>query len=169
MPIVTLHFNRVKKILGRKIARQTIISTLPFLGLDIEDEASDHVSVEYSPNRPDFSTDYGIVTGLQGLLGIKIGMPHLRIKAGKNAIRVDSSVRKIRPYVVAIEARNGILDSETIRQIIAMQEDLHNGIGRKRKKISIGIHDLDKVKFPLAYKTIDRAHRFVPLNSQDEM
>ncbi len=169
MPIVTLHFNRVKKILGRKIARQTIISTLPFLGLDIEEETHDHVNVEYSPNRPDFSTDYGIVTGLQGLLGIKIGISQLRIKAGKNAIRVDASVRKIRPYIVAIEARNGNLDNETIKQIITMQEDLHNGIGRKRKKISIGIHDLDKVKFPLAYKTIDRTHRFIPLNSQDEM
>ena len=34
---------------------------------------------------------------------------------------------------------------------MAMQEDLHFGIGRKRKKSSIGIHDLDKISFPLVY------------------
>ena len=27
-----------------------------------------------------------------------------------------------------------------------MQEDLHNGIGRKRRKVSIGIHNFDVIK-----------------------
>ncbi len=35
------------------------------------------------------------------------------------------------------------MDDETVRQLISMQEDLHNGIGRKRKKVSIGLHNLD--------------------------
>ena len=169
MPVVTIYFNRLGKILGRKISKEKIISTLPFLGLDIEEETSDHVSVEYSPNRPDFSTDYGIATGLQGLLGMKLGMPLLKIKKGSDSIRSDVSVTKVRPYIIAIEARNRSLDDETIKQIITMQEDLHNGTGRRRKKASIGIHDLDKIKFPLTYKAVARAHRFVPLNSQNEM
>ncbi|MDE1762961.1 MAG: phenylalanine--tRNA ligase subunit beta [Thaumarchaeota archaeon] len=169
MPVVTLYFNRIGKLLGRKVSREKITSTLPFLGLDIEEETSDHINVEYSPNRPDFSTDYGVATGLQGILEIKLGIPSLKIKKGKHAIRADSSVGKIRPYIVAIEATNGKMDDETIRQIITMQEDLHNGIGRRRKKVSIGMHDLDKIKFPLVYKTVERTHKFVPLNSQDAM
>lgn len=169
MPVVTLYFNRISKMLGRKVSKEKITSALPFLGLDIEEETSDHINVEYSPNRPDFSTDYGVVTGLQGLLEIKLGMPLLKIKKGKNIIMTDSSVGKIRPFVVAIEAHDGNLDDETIRQIITMQEDLHNGIGRRRKKVSIGIHDLNKIKFPLVYKAVERNHMFVPLNSQDAM
>lgn len=169
MPVVTLYFNRIKKILGRSIPKGKIIDTLPFIGLDIEDETADHINVEYSPNRPDYSTDYGIVTGLQGLLGIKLGMPMLKIKNGKYSIKADPSVSKIRPYVTAIEARNGKLDDETIRQIITMQEDLHNGLGRRRKKASIGIHDLEKIKFPLYYKTVTREHSFVPLESDVSM
>ena len=169
MPVVTLYFDRMKKILGRSIAKGKIIDTLPFIGLDIEDETSDHINVEYSPNRPDYSTDYGIITGLQGLLGIKFGMPVLKIKNGKYSIKADPSVSKIRPYVTAIEARNGKLDDETIRQIITMQEDLHNGLGRRRKKTSIGIHDLEKIKFPLCYKTVTREHSFVPLESDASM
>ncbi len=169
MPVVTIYFNRLQKILGKKISKEKVIDTLPFLGLDIEEETHDHINVEYSPNRPDYSTDYGIVTGLQGLLGIKTGMPRLQLKAGKNTIKVDSSISKIRPYVTAVEAKNGTLDDETIRQIITMQEDLHNGIGRRRKKASIGLHDLDKIKFPLYYKSIDKDHRFVPLGYDSEM
>lgn len=165
MPVVTLYFDRIKKIIGRSIPTRKIIDTLPFIGLDIEDETADHINVEYSPNRPDYSTDYGIITGLQGLLGIKLGMPVLKIKNGKYSIKADPSVSKIRPYVTAIEARNGKLDDETIRQIITMQEDLHNGLGRRRKKASIGIHDLEKIKFPLYYKTVTREHSFVPLES----
>ncbi|MDE1765789.1 MAG: phenylalanine--tRNA ligase subunit beta [Thaumarchaeota archaeon] len=169
MPVVTLYFDRIGKLLGRKVSKEKIMSTLPFLGLDIEEEGQDHINVEYSPNRPDFSTDYGIATGLQGLLEIKLGMPTLKIKKGNHAIKADPSVGKIRPYIVAIEALDGKMDDETIRQIITMQEDLHNGIGRRRKKVSIGIHDLDRIKFPLVYKAVERTHRFVPLNSQDAM
>nr|AIE93455.1 phenylalanyl-tRNA synthetase subunit beta (FARSB, pheT) [uncultured marine thaumarchaeote AD1000_36_B08]AIF23067.1 phenylalanyl-tRNA synthetase subunit beta (FARSB, pheT) [uncultured marine thaumarchaeote SAT1000_12_G09] len=40
---------------------------------------------------------------------------------------------KIRPFVTGIIARNGIIDDETIKQLMNMQEDLHFGIGRKRK------------------------------------
>ncbi|MDE1769418.1 MAG: phenylalanine--tRNA ligase subunit beta [Thaumarchaeota archaeon] len=168
MPVVTLYFDRLKKILGNA-PKAKIIETLPFIGLDIEDETADHINVEYSPNRPDYSTDYGIVTGLQGLLGKKLGMPVLKIKTGKNSVKAEPSVSKVRPYVTAIEARNGKLDDETIRQIITMQEDLHNGLGRRRKKASIGIHDIEKIKFPLYYKTTTRDHSFVPLESETSM
>ena len=50
-----------------------------------------------------------------------------------------------------------------------MQEDLHMGIGRKRKKSSIGIHDLDKISFPLIYTTTNKNHKFIPLNSEKEL
>jgi len=49
---------------------------------------------------------------------------------------------------------------------MTMQEDLHFGIGRKRKKSSIGIHDLDKISFPLLYTTTNKNHEFIPLNSE---
>ena len=75
---------------------------------------------------------------------------------------------KIRPFVTGIIARSGIIDDETIKQLMNMQEDLHFGIGRKRKKSSIGLHDLDKISFPLNYTTATREHSFVPLNSESK-
>ena len=169
MPVVELSYSRLQKLLG-KVSKKQISESLPFLGLDIESEDKDLVRVEYSPNRPDYSTDLGIALGLQGLFGIRSGAVKLNIKKSTDyAINVEQSVAKIRPFVTGIIAKNGRIDDYTIKQLMAMQEDLHFGIGRKRKKSSIGIHDLDKISFPLTYTTTKRDHKFVPLNSDHEL
>jgi len=169
MPVVELSLSRLQKLIGKNTNKKQILDSLPFLGLDIESLGRNIVRVEYSPNRPDYSTDFGIALGLQGILGISKGMLRLNIrKKGDYEINVDSSTSRIRPFVTGIIARNGSLDDEGVKQIINMQEDLHFGLGRKRKKSSIGIHDLDRISFPLKYTTTSRDHRFVPLNSTKE-
>ena len=169
MPVVELNLNRIKKLVSGNTTKKKIIDVIPFLGLDIESQDGDEIRIEYSPNRPDYSTDFGIALGLQGLLGIKKGVQKLNIKkTGKYEINVDSSVSKIRPFVTGIVAKNGAIDDQTIKQLMNMQEDLHFGIGRKRKKSSIGLHDLDKILFPLTYTTTTREKSFVPLNETKE-
>ena len=169
MPVIELNISRIRKLVSGNVSRKQILDVLPFLGLDIESEDGDKIRIEYSPNRPDYSTEFGVALGLQGLLGIKKGIQKTSIKKkGKFAIKVDSSLTKIRPYVTGIIAKNGTLDSDDIQQLMWMQEDLHDGIGRKRKKSSIGLHDADKISFPLTYTTTSREHRFVPLNSNTE-
>ena len=169
MPVIELNLSRIKKIISGNVTKKRIVDTLPFLGLDIESQDGDKIRIEYSPNRPDYSTDFGIALGLEGLLGIKKGIQKTNIKKqGKFEIKVDPSVSKIRPFVTGVIARNGTIDDETIKQLMNMQEDLHFGIGRKRKKSSIGLHDLDSISFPLNYTTSTRGHSFVPLNSESK-
>jgi len=168
MPVVQLYLNRLQKLVGKKSNKNKIISKIPFLGLDIEEQTNEFLRVEYSPNRPDYATDFGIALGLQGLFGIKKGMPKLSIKKGNYNLKVDSSVKKVRPYITSIVAKSGTLNDETIRQLITLQEDLHFGIGRRRKKTSIGIHDLDKILFPIKYTTVTKNHKFIPLDSSQE-
>jgi len=168
MPVVELNYSRLQKLVG-KTNKKKIKDTLPFLGLDIESESNDEVRIEYSPNRPDYSTDFGIALGLQGLLGLKKGILKLNIKKSKAYdVKVDSSVSKVRPFVTGIVAKNGKIDDKILRQLMVMQEDLHFGIGRRRKKSSIGIHDLDKISFPLKYTTTSRDYKFIPLTSNKE-
>ena len=169
MPVVELNLNRIKKLVSGKITKKKIIDVFPFLGLDIESQDGDEIRIEYSPNRPDYSTDFGIALGLQGLLAVKKGVQKVNIKkTGKYEINVDSSVNKIRPFVTGIVAKNGTIDDQTIKQLMNMQEDLHFGIGRKRKKSSIGLHDLDKILLPLTYTTTTRDKSFIPLNETKE-
>ena len=169
MPVIALSYPRLQKLVG-KVSKKQISESLPFLGLDVESEDEKTIRVEYSPNRPDYSTDFGIALGLQGLLGIKTGAIKLKIKkSNQYKINATPSVSKIRPYVTGIIAKNGKINDDVLEQLIQMQEDLHMGIGRKRKKSSIGIHDLNKISFPLLYTTTTRNHKFIPLNSEKEL
>jgi phenylalanyl-tRNA synthetase beta chain len=163
MPVVNVTTDRLKKFVpGVKMDK--VLDILPFVALDIEGIDNNTIRVEYNPNRPDFSSDYGIARALRGLLGLETGMPKFKI-AGKSgqAVKVEQQVKKIRPHIVALVAKNGKLDDETIKQLIAMQEDLHNGVGRRRKKASIGIHNLDAIQFPVTYRAVDSDYSFVPL------
>ena len=117
--LVELSISRLQKLVGKNTNKKQILDNLPFLGLDIESLGRNTVRVEYSPNRPDYSTDFGIALGLQGILGINKGMLRLNVRnQGNYEIRVDSSTSKIRPFVTGIIARNGSLDDEAVKQII---------------------------------------------------
>ncbi len=201
MPVVDLGLARLQGLLGaggNRVTKKRIIETLPFLGLDIESgsAADGTVRVEYSPNRPDYSTEYGIAMGLEGLLGIATG-PVDAVNTGKGAgrgrggkqggggrrggkqgetprrIRADLSVLRVRPCITgvcAIGAAPGTrVDDNLIKQLMTMQEDLHMGIGRGRKKSSVGIHDLDALSFPLRYTTATRNHMLTPLHESAPM
>lgn len=169
MPVVNVSLVRLKKMVpGVKVDRA--LEMLPFVGLDIEGADGDIVRVEYNPNRPDFSSDYGIARALSGLLGKKTGAPKFRISGRSGiSVKVDRKVKSVRPFLAALVARNGRLDDESIKQIISMQEDLHNGPGRRRKKASIGIHNLDAIKGPVKYTLVKDSHSFVPLGESDRM
>lgn len=168
VPVVNVTVDRLKRFVpGVKLEKA--LDTLPFVALDIEGIDNNVIRVEYNPNRPDFSSDYGIARALRGLLSIETGLPKFKI-AGKSglAVKVDPAVKRIRPVIVALVARNGRLDDQTIKQLIAMQEDLHNGVGRRRRKASIGIHNLDVIKFPVTYKAVGGEYSFEPLEGPEQ-
>jgi phenylalanyl-tRNA synthetase beta chain len=168
VPVVNIKFERLKRLVSG-IKMNKVLDLLPFVGVDIEDVGKDVIRVEYNPNRPDLSSDYGVARALRGLLDIETGLPKFKL-AGRSglAVSIEDAVRKIRPYLIALVAKNGTLDDETLKQLIVMQEDLHNGIGRKRRKASIGIHNLDVIQFPVTYKTVSGDYSFTPLDESSE-
>lgn len=163
MPVVNIISSRLRKLIPG-IGIERILETLPYAGLDIEGMEGDVIRVEYNPNRPDFSSDFGIARALRGLLRVELGMPSIKISRNSGAtILIDRKVKQIRPHVGGLIAKDGKLDDETIKQLIAMQEDLHNGIGRRREKASIGIHSLDAIRFPITYTVGAKDYSFTPL------
>ena len=149
-----------------------IIEKLPYIGLDIEgmDEEDEIIKVEFNPNRPDFASENGILRALRGLFEMEIGLPIIKnVEESNYVINVDKTVTEIRPIIYGFVAkRENPLNEYEISQLISMQEDLHNGIGRKRKKASIGIHDLEFIVFPLNYTTVSKNCSFTPLDKQIE-
>jgi phenylalanyl-tRNA synthetase beta chain len=167
LPVLKIYFSRLVKMTG--LSQERILDRLPFLGLDIEGVDADSVRVEYNPNRADFSTDYGIARALKGLVGTDVGLPTYMVAAGPIAVKADANLAKIRPWIACAVVRGLKMDDETVRQIISMQEDLHNGIARKRKKAAIGLHNLDAIQAPLHYRGMRESFQFVPLGSSKKM
>jgi phenylalanyl-tRNA synthetase beta chain len=164
LPVINVTTSLLNKFFpGKDLVK--LIDFLPYIGLDIEGIDNEVIRVEYNPNRPDFASAYGIVRALKGILDIETGIPKFRLlKNSIYKISVESSVKQVRPVIVSLVAKKSdVHDNEAIKQLISMQEDLHDGIGRRRKKASIGIHDLDSIKFPVTYKTVSDDFSFVPL------
>ncbi len=164
MPVVEISMSRFAKMVGAD--RRRILDRLPYVGLDIESLEGDSVRVEYSPNRPDFGTDFGIARALRGLLSKEVGLPRYKVSPSGIAVSVDKRLSEIRPYIACATATGLRLGDEDVRQIISLQEDLHNGLGRRRKVVAIGLHDLKAVKPPLSYGAVRSSFKFAPLGSK---
>ena len=170
MPVISLNQKRFSKLLGKEISIQEMAKNLPWLGLDIEEVGTDYIRVEYNPNRIDFSSHAGIVRALKGMLELELGMPNYKINFGETVLNVDKSVSQVRPYIAGAVIRGLKLDDEAVKELMEMQEDLHWGVGRNRKKASIGVHNLDAVKPPFTYTTADPDEvKFVPLDKSEKM
>jgi phenylalanyl-tRNA synthetase beta chain len=166
MPVIQLSLPRLGRYCKNKASEKVILEILPYLGLDIEDQSGDVVSVEYSPNRPDFSSEAGIARSLVGLLGIITGPPKFEFLKSKFKVTVSGKeILKVRPFIQGLYAEISVTD-EIIKQLITMQEDLHNGIGRRRSKVAIGIHNASVISNSIKYYGVtDESYSFVPLGS----
>jgi phenylalanyl-tRNA synthetase beta chain len=164
MPVVNIFKTRIKSVFPNKQIEE-ILGKLPFVGLDIEGVDKSKIRVEYNPNRPDFSSDTGIFRSLKGLLNNTLGLPSFRYSSDKSyQITIDRKVKQIRPILLFFVAKNTNINNFILNQLISMQEDLHNGIARGRKKAAIGIHDLNQIEFPLIYNTKSQQESFIPLD-----
>jgi len=170
MPAITLKTSRLSALLGREIKTAELVEAIRELGLAVEEVGEDYVKAEYNPNRPDFSSVVGVARALQGILGLKTGMPRYRVYDSGVKLIVDPKVSEVRPFVVSAIVKNLELSGEVIEEIIAMQEDLHWIIGRDRRKVAIGLHDYSKVKPPVYYRAIPPdSISFVPLGETRKM
>ena len=171
MPVVNVRPSLLSKIFAETTLDE-IIEKLPYLGLDIEgvDLKNDKIRIEFNPNRPDFSSENGIVRALKGIMNIELGRTIIRdLQPSSNLIRIEERLKELRPIIQGLIAkRDNPITHEELTQLISMQEDLNNGLGRKRKKSSIGMHNYDALTFPLLYKGVPRQTKFVPLDGDKE-
>lgn len=170
MPVITLYADRFSSFVGRPLTAEEMVKWLPWLGVDIEETGPDYVKVEFNPNRIDLSSYAGVARAFCGLRGWETGLPRYEVREGDIVLRVDPRVSRVRPYVVAAVVCNLSLDDEAVKELMEMQEDIHWGVGRDRRKVSIGVHNLDAVQPPFTYTAAEPdAVRFVPLDKTEEM
>ncbi len=172
MPVITLHYEDLEKLTGTD--KETIIKRVPMIGgADIERVEDEYVDIEFFPDRPDlYSVEGGAARAMRGgFLDLETGLPEYEIKPYKVSISVSEDILKIRPFLGCAVVRGGVkFTSSSIKSLMDLQEDLHwGGLGRNRKKVSIGVHDLKNVKPPFRYMAVDPGFEFVPLDYTEKM
>ncbi|MDP4039183.1 MAG: phenylalanine--tRNA ligase subunit beta [Candidatus Pacearchaeota archaeon] len=148
------------------------IEKISLFGTPLEKADDKEIEIEVFPNRPDLISLQGFARAFKAFIGKDTGLKIYPInKPEKNySVKVDKSVKPIRPHTVCAIVKNINFNDEKIKEIIDLQEKLHITIGRNRKKVAIGIYPLEKIKLPITYTARDpNLIKFIPLEASREM
>jgi phenylalanyl-tRNA synthetase beta chain len=171
LPTIELKIERLEKLLKKDLNLEDLEYDLQWISLDMEDinKEEQTLKVEYNPNRPDFASPEGIARALKGYYELEMGIPNYQIKSGDIIVNVDPSVKRVRPYIVCGVIRDVFLDEDEVATLMNIQEQLHWAIGRDRRKVAIGVHDLDKIEPPFRYTAVKpESVSFVPLHGDGD-
>jgi len=149
---------------------EKIFEELSLFGTPAE-TIGDEIEIEINPNRPDLIPLQGLLRAFKTFQG-KIKTKNYKInKPEKNyKVRIDKSVKDVRPYTVCTIVKNLKLDDAKIKELVNIQEKIHSTLGRNRKKIAIGIYPLEKIKLPISYEAKSPSSiNFAPLGTDKEM
>jgi phenylalanyl-tRNA synthetase beta chain len=170
MPVVTFDYNDYINLLGHKISKDKLIERLPMIGADLDKVEDDEISIEFFPDRPDLASVEGIARATRAFFNFETGLKKYPIKKSDIVINVEKSVENVRPYVVTALIKNVTMTDELIASLMELQEKLHGGIGRNRKKVAIGVHNFEPIEPPFTYKAVNPdSVQFVPLNKVESM
>ena len=169
MTILTLNRKEFEKKIGK--VTPEIEDKITEMGTPIEEVTDEEVSVEVFPNRPDllslgnFARAVNQFNGKAKIAYFKINKPEENFK-----VTIEKSVKEVRPHTVCAIVKGMRFNDEKIKEIVDLQEKMHNSIGRKRKKIAIGIYPLDKIGLPIRFVAKKPEDiKFLPLESRREM
>ncbi len=145
---------------------------ISMFGAPLEKFDNSEIEIEVFPNRPDLLSYHGFKRAFLGFLGKQKGLKEYKLNKPEKdyLVLVDNSVKEVRPYTACAIVKGLKFDDDKIKEIIDIQEKLHLTIGRKRKKVAIGIYPLEKIKLPITFKALEPDKiKFVPLETEREM
>ncbi|MEK6757614.1 MAG: phenylalanine--tRNA ligase subunit beta [Nanoarchaeota archaeon] len=163
-----------RKIFEKEIGKldEKMQDRISMFGTPLESFNDNEIELEIFPDRPDLLSYQGFKRSFLGFLGKKTGLKIYKINKPEKdyEVTIDSSVKDIRPYTACAIVKKLEFDNEKIKDIIEVQEKLHNTLGRKRKKVAVGIYPLEKIKLPITYKALEPDQiKFIPLEMNKEM
>jgi phenylalanyl-tRNA synthetase beta chain len=170
MPVIKFEIAELERLLGKSVPREQLAKDIPQIGADVEDAKGDTWAVEFFPDRPDLFTVEGIARAMRAWYGFQPGLRRYETRPSGTHVTADAAVAKVRPFIQAAFVRGVHVTEARLNALIDLQEDLHWGLGARRRRVAIGIHDASVLSPPFTYTTwgLDE-HRFVPLQHNDSM
>ncbi len=170
MANVTFPRKQFEKEIGK--LDEQMQNKIAMFGTPLEKFDDDEIEIEVFPNRPDLLSYHGFKRSFLAFLGKKTGLKKYQVHKPEKGykIKIDSSLKNIRPYTVCAIVKGLKFDDEKIKEMIDIQEKLHQTLGRKRKKLAIGIYPLEQIKLPITFTAMEPDKiKFIPLEAEREM
>ncbi len=168
MPSIEFNKNDLMELIGEEMDDELLEEQLTEIGVEVEEIEDDKMEVETTSDRIDLLSVEGIARNLRSYLKKEKGLKKYGIMDEGLKFR-DKGV-EVRPEVVGAVVKDVELNTAAMKSLIQLQEKLHGTFGRDRKKVSIGVHDIENIKFPLEYRECGPEEiSFVPLEKEEEM
>lgn len=170
MVVVTLPYADLVALLGKEVSLAELEEAIPMMGAAHEGREGKALRMEFNPDRPDLYSVEGVARALRSFLDLEEDPPAYAVKVSGIDFLVEKSVKGVRPVAVGAVVRDVTLTEDLLASIVELQERLHAGPGRNRRRVAIGLHDLETVEPPFRYRGVraDEAP-FVPLGGSEPM
>lgn len=170
VPVIKFPIAELERLLGKSVPRAQLAQDIPKLGADAEDTKGETWAIEFFPNRPDLYTVEGIARAMRAWYGVQTGLRTYAAKPSGAHVTVDPSVEKVRPHIQCAIVRGVDVTQASLDALIELQEDLHWGLGARRRRVAIGVHDLAPLSPSYAYTTWGLDERaFTPLQDTRDL
>jgi phenylalanyl-tRNA synthetase beta chain len=166
MPTIKYDRKELKKLIGKRMNDEQLTNLIQLAKPNFEGMDGDKIVIEHTADRPDLFSIEGLARDISYYAGIRKGLTKFSI--GKPKVEINISRVGSRPYVSAAIFRKVKMDG-FFEGMIELQEILSTSIGRKRSKVAIGVHDLDKIKGKIYYSPVSRNEIFDPLGGTGKM
>ncbi|MDE1870409.1 MAG: phenylalanine--tRNA ligase subunit beta [Candidatus Micrarchaeota archaeon] len=156
-------------LLGSKLDDKKLESYIAKMGFEMEGASATEVTIELPANRPDLVDIVGFARALKNFLHkgkalkyeLKNPLPIFQIKVGKD-------VKDVRSFISALVVEDIKFSEESLKHLLNFTEKFASNYGRARKKLAIGLHDLDSITPPLAYDAV-KDEEFYSLGSKKKI
>lgn len=168
MPVIHVDVQEMQRLLGKKVDLKEVAAKLPTIGADLDASDPATWNVEFFPNRPDLYSTEGVARALRAFLGLEPGLRAYKVAKPRETLIIDASVKAVRPFILGAVVSGLAFTDRRIQGLMELQEDLHWGVGARRRKASIGVHDKARLVPPYTYKAIGLDDvAFVPLQGTE--
>lgn len=169
MPTITIDLKELREMTQISDLDNLIKAIIQFKG-EVKEASNDEMTVELEPDRPDLISVEGLARALRGYFEIETGLHKASTtKLRKSNLTVKVFNAKVRPHIACAIVKDLKLDNRAVRSLMRMQEGLHLTMGRDRRKVAIGFHDLSAIKPPIIYTEADAKTEITPLDMPIEM
>jgi phenylalanyl-tRNA synthetase beta chain len=170
MVVVDTSFKRLQTLTKGDLTLDILDKTLANMGMELDNVEGDEIKIEITAERTDLLTPEGLARAINCYLGYTKKYKEITVNKSNYVHKVDKAVKKYRPYTRSFVVKGLTLTDENIKSLMWIQEKMHDTYGRKRKKLAIGVYNLDLINFPLTYTAKKpKSFKFIPLEMTQEL